>query len=94
MYVAHPIEPLVYSGGLNRIANRPNANKNGNSPLAHPLLHSDSPSALFRTKKILAFFRSLGNHMISYFDYRIINYKQDSINQMYFVNYCIFLLST
>lgn len=54
MYVAHPIEPLVHSGGLNRIANRPNANKNGNlpsPPLARPLLHPGSPSALFRVEK-------------------------------------------
>jgi len=34
------IEPLVHLGDLNRIANRPNANKNGNSPTPlDPLLH-------------------------------------------------------
>lgn len=57
-------------GGLNRIANRPNANKNGNSPssFVHPLLHSDSFSALFRTKKILAFFRSLDSPTMSFSD--------------------------
>jgi hypothetical protein len=96
MHIAHPIESSWYNrGNLNRIANRPNANKNGNSPslLAGSLFHSGSSFTLFQAGKNLAPSRSSSDpsdelpHAYRKIDHLIDNLQQLSIN--YIFSHCM-----